>query len=202
MNLVCSSSSEYCKTSPGFDQLNWILLFRREQTARSFQNEVEVQGRNSGNSDAAAPRGAEHPQLAVLLPEMEECVRWDAAPGLSLSLLSSRPAMPNTVVLWSPCLFTGFWNWPLRLTLSGALPWGALINLPISPRKDCNIPRDLKRKLSTVVAKETAETKWNGLLTVPLATPRHSPKISYKPNAILRVSDNKWIKHSGEKGKK
>ena len=97
---------------------------------------------------------------------------WGTRPmGCSLRclpLLTSRPAMPKTVVLWSLCLFTEFWNWPLRLTLSRACPWGTLINLPISPPKDCNIPCDLKRKLSTTVAKETAETKWNGLLTMSL----------------------------------
>lgn len=103
-------------------------------------------------------------------------ILWDAARGLSLSLLVSRPAMPNAVLLWSPCLFSGFWNWPLRLTLSRALPWGALINLPISPPEDCNIPCDLKRKLSTAVAKETAETKWNGLFTMSLGNTSTQPQ--------------------------
>lgn len=72
------------------------------------------------------------------------------------------------VSLWNPCLLTEFWNCPLRLILCRALPWGALIKLPISPAEDCNFPCDVKRKLRTAVAKETAEAKWNGLLTMSL----------------------------------
>ena len=159
INLVYRSWNECCRTSWDFDWLSWILIFRWDQKVRSFQTELVVQEQNSGNSDTAVLWGAEHTQLVIVPLELKEHILWDAA---------WDAAVPNTAVPWSPCLLTEFWNCPLRLILCKALPWGALIKLPISPTEHCNFPCDVNRKLRTAVAKETAEAKWNGLLAMSL----------------------------------
>lgn len=78
-----------------------------------------------------------------------------------LPLLMSCPAVPNTVILWNPCLLTEFWNCPVRLILCRALPWGALIKLPISPAEDCNFPCEEETKNSCSKGNSWGKVKWS-----------------------------------------